>query len=76
MVKATWLADWHSFILVHLHSTSTMIRLLTDGGIPLVAMHKYAPISVRLMRVRFSCSPSYTFTAIRNGPNVVFLMYY
>jgi hypothetical protein len=29
----------------------------------LVAMHRYAPISVRLMRVRFSCSPSYTFTA-------------
>lgn len=47
---------------IYSHSTSTMILLLTDGGTLLVAIQRYAPISVRLILVRFSCSPSYTFT--------------
>lgn len=46
----------------YLHSTSTMILLETDGGTPFVAMQRYAPISVRLILARFSCSPSCTVT--------------
>lgn len=46
----------------YLHSTSTMILLETDGGTPFVAIQRYAPISVRLILAKLSCSPSCTVT--------------
>lgn len=46
----------------HSHSTSTVILLLTVGGTPLVAMQRYAPISLREILVKFNWSPSYTST--------------
>ena len=35
-----------------------MKRLLTDGGTPLDAMHMYAPMLERGIRVRYSTGPS------------------
>lgn len=49
--------------MLYIHSTSRMMRFETDGGTPLVAMHRYAPISLRLTFVSGSTSPSYTMAA-------------
>lgn len=50
----------------HSHSTSTVILLLTVGGTPLVAMQRYAPISLRVILVKFNCSPSYRATETKS----------
>jgi hypothetical protein len=47
--------------LFHSHCMMSMIRLLTDGGIPLDAMHRYAPMCERFTFDTFSQGP---FTAI------------
>lgn len=44
--------------IVYSHSTSRMMRLLTDGGTPLLAIHRYAPISALLTLVTFNVSPN------------------
>ena len=44
---------------VHLHSTSRMMRLLTEGGIPLEAMQRYAAESMRLILEKINSSPSW-----------------
>lgn len=41
----------------NLQSTETLILLETAGGMPLEAIHMYAPISRRLIRVRSKLSP-------------------
>ena len=51
-----------------LHSTSRMILLLTLGGIPLLAMHKYAAESVRLIFEMMSSSPSWAMLTKRPPP--------
>ena len=38
--------------------TMSMIRLLTDGGTPLEAMHKYGPMCSRFTRVMLKTLPS------------------
>lgn len=40
-------------------------RLLTAGGIPLLAMHRYEPISCRRILVNSRVSPSYLETAAK-----------
>lgn len=56
--------------IVNLQLTTNIMRLLTDGGTPLDAMHKYAPMWKRLIRVRFRTGPStlctVTHTKTRN----------
>ena len=47
-----------------LQSTLTLILLLTAGGTPLDAIHIYAPISSRLIRVKSKVSPSHSLTAV------------
>lgn len=47
---------------VHLQSTLTLIRFDTLGGMPLVAMHKYAAMSSRETRAISNTSPSHSVT--------------
>lgn len=49
-------------VLIYLHSTSTVILLLTDGGTLFDAMQRYAPISERLILTRLKVSPLYALT--------------
>lgn len=48
-------------------STLILILLETLGGTPLVAMHRYAPMSRREMRVSSSVCPSHSSTAERGS---------
>lgn len=43
--------------------TISIILLLTEGGIPLEAIHKYGPICMRFTLVIFSTEPSALITA-------------
>lgn len=52
--------------IVYLQSTLTLILLLTVGGTPLLAIHKYAPISNREILVNSSVSPSHSETETKN----------
>jgi hypothetical protein len=50
-----------------------MNRLLTDGGTPLEAMHMYAPMLERGIRVRYSTGPSTLSTEkTLNTPSLTF----
>lgn len=49
---------------MHLQSTDTLICLLTVGGMPLLAMHKYAPMSNLEIRDISNVSPSHSATEI------------
>lgn len=50
--------------MLYSHSTSSIMRLLTDGGTPLLAIQRYAPISALLTLVKFNVSPKSFSTAI------------
>lgn len=49
-------------IKIYLHSIVIIILLLTVGGTPLEAMHKYAPACCLLTRLIFSTGPTYDVT--------------
>lgn len=54
-----------SMSIRNLQCTMSIIRLLTDGGTPFEAIHKYGPICKRLTRVIFSSGPSTLRTETR-----------
>lgn len=54
----------------YLHETLRISLLLTDGATPLVAMHRYAPMSDRLTFVKFKSLPSNVFSEIEINRNV------
>lgn len=60
---------------MYLQSTDTLICLLTVGGMPLLAMHKYAPISNLEIRVISRVSPSHSATKIIIVSFVLFYYY-
>ena len=47
----------------------TIIRLLTDGGMLFDAIHRYAPISERVIFANLSISPWYVVTETKKKPN-------
>lgn len=53
----------------NLQLTTSIIRLLTEGGTPLDAMHKYGPMCCLFTRVKFSNEPSATATETETGQN-------
>lgn len=56
----------YAYLIYDLQCTCSIILLLTEGGTPLAAMHRYAPISERVTLVRFTTSPSSDVTVNRN----------
>lgn len=57
------------------HSTVIIIRLLTVGGTPFDAMHKYAPACWRLTRLIFNTGPSSEDTEIWSILNLYIYIY-
>jgi len=54
----------------HSHCMMSMIRLLTEGGIPFDAMHKYAPMCKRLTFDTFNHDPFTVTTENYNFKNI------